>query len=905
MKEEMPVKSVLLSLLSIGLLLATLSAAAQVTTTVGVSNVDCVGNPLTINEVRVNWTSASATDSMVWISHGWPCGGSCGDPGLDYDRQVYDATKVTNHCMTLNYIEPSYASNNQMAYDVQAGGCTTSSGGVPCLRTDPNLSVAGTTFFNAAVPAAGTFTFTPVFIGPKSVYRQTGMNLPINVIWTGGTYTQGTQFLTVTSATVDGQSCLPGTKLGSACGTTGITLQGVCTGGAEVLDTTTNNYSTHLYSSSGSIHTYDGDYTCYNHYVGEPALLMRLVPSASATTGSHTISTTITLLDNSGHVISSSSPISWTFTVKATPAFTIVSSGYSLPLPNYGLYVATAATWGTYACGVLTAGNNAGVFLNQNMSPDNTHVDPYAVFNYDGNRIFKQLKDFFGSALGTWASGHSYNLGDWVVSGGYTQVVTTAGTSGATTPPFSGTPGNTTADGTGTGAVTWTNAGNANYWRDCSSRVGMQYLDWAYNVANFSTTSEWNVFPWGMYMDYLRQNDTLSENCNGSGSCMGLNQAANERLGANILTTGFPSFQAFAQSYASPSNDTVRNLPYSLNVALVDWLENGTLNDPGLNEVKARVDLLLQTIDDIVTYNPLDGSAKSTYACCYSAPNFDIGLLATSLIDYFAVNYLQNSGAVDGRVPVELLRLADWYNSYQFNLTGTDYSSTYQPWVPYTGTDSVQSLGTLNLPLWSWLGMVYGVSCALPTSGQGCWAAHDLMFQHALDHFHYYEAKQINQVLEFFPNYTGWRRGMPGTDSYILPSHNSFEGSYPDILGPFNATSYTTLPSPVVTPTSSGATIVWYTYEKAVSTKVQVGTTSINPPSSFTCAASTYSGLNNLWQNTCTVSGLASHTTYYFSVGGTDAASNSVQSSFAPGNLVYKGIDTGVALASRYTFTTL
>jgi hypothetical protein len=308
----------------------------------------------------------------------------------------------------------------------------------------------------------------------------------------------------------------------------------------------------------------------------------------------------------------------------------------------------------------------------------------------------------------------------------------------------------------------------------------------------------------------------------------------------------------------------------------------------------------------VTTYNPLDGHAKSVYACCYSAPNFDVGLLATALIDYFNVNYLRNSSAVDTRIPVELLRFADWYNSNQFNLTGSDYSSTYQPWTPYINPASTQSLGALNVSLWSWLGAVYGNGCTLPTSGQGCWAVNDLVFQHALDNFGYFSAKEINQVMEFFPNYTGWRLGtLTGTDSYVLPAHNALESSYPDVLGPYNTNSYPTFNYPQTTPTTSGATIVWYSYEKAVSTEVQVGTTNTNPTSTFTCAAGTYSGTNNLWQNTCVVSGLASGTTYYYSVGGTDAAGNSVQSAFAPGTFIYKTHNTGVSLATPYSFRTL
>jgi hypothetical protein len=262
---------------------------------------------------------------------------------------------------------------------------------------------------------------------------------------------------------------------------------------------------------------------------------LRLVPGSTASTGvPESISATFTLLDGSGNVISSAPAITWAFTVKATPSFTITNPSSFPTLPNYGKYVATSATWNTYACGVMNAGISDGIFLNGNMSATETTYDPWAVFNYDGNRIFKQLKDFFGSATRTWQSLTSYSVGQWVVYNGYTQVVTTAGTSGSHTPMFSSSPGYPTIDG----SVGWTNAGNTTYWRNCSYNVGMQYLDWAYNIANFNTTSEWNVFPWGMYMDFLRQNDTLTENCNGSGSCTGLNRAANERMGPTSSSPG-------------------------------------------------------------------------------------------------------------------------------------------------------------------------------------------------------------------------------------------------------------------------------------------------------------------------------------------------------------------------------
>ena len=97
---------------------------------------------------------------------------------------------------------------------------------------------------------------------------------------------------------------------------------------------------------------------------------------------------------------------------------------------------------------------------------------------------------------------HTYSLGDTIVSGGYTQVATVAGRSGLSTPAFNTMPNDLWHEAV-PGGVTWTNGGNRTYWNACSQRVGMQYLNWAYSIARWNGTREWNIFPWGMYMDYF------------------------------------------------------------------------------------------------------------------------------------------------------------------------------------------------------------------------------------------------------------------------------------------------------------------------------------------------------------------------------------------------------------------
>ncbi len=63
---------------------------------------------------------------------------------------------------------------------------------------------------------------------------------------------------------------------------------------------------------------------------------------------------------------------------------------------------------------------------------------------------------------------------------------------------------------------------------------------------------------------------------------------------------------------------------------------------------------------------------------------------------------------------------------------------------------------------------------------------------------------------------------------------------------------------------------------------VKVGNDPSNLNMETDCGPSIYTGTDNLWINTCVISGLQPETVYYFGVGGTDAASNFAFSSVDP-----------------------
>jgi hypothetical protein len=70
-------------------------------------------------------------------------------------------------------------------------------------------------------------------------------------------------------------------------------------------------------------------------------------------------------------------------------------------------------------------------------------------------RISENTSAFFSAAGGAWKASHAYAAGTQILANGYVQQVTTAGTSGSSTPSFPTTTGQTTADHT----VTWTTLG--------------------------------------------------------------------------------------------------------------------------------------------------------------------------------------------------------------------------------------------------------------------------------------------------------------------------------------------------------------------------------------------------------------------------------------------------------------
>ncbi len=828
-----------------------------------------------INWAQLCWNTTNASDSLVMIGE-----------SNSFSRQVYDASLTTNHCVVVKNLEPS------TLYYYSVASCTDPIGGKPCVKTDTNWSSAPwpttTPTFNTVASSGGSLGFNAFIWGPSYVYQNSGINLGVSLIQTGGLWNSN-DVLMLTRATIDGQSCLPGALLGATCGDTDIAFSLLCDSTREEVNAATNNYPVYTYKHD----PYIGNYFCWNHYFAEPAVEARIVPGQQSRSkfvhrtrsgsgdDSHDLSMTFQIVDCISNIpVGPPHTVTWQFSVKPPAQFTVTPPTTFPPIPNYNVAIAFAAQWAPQSCEQLKSANQQGTYLNGDLTSATSLNDPWDIYTYDGNRVFKEMGDRFDGVTGAqWQRRHAYAIGDTLSIHGYNQVAISAGNTGHIIPNFSSQPGDLTPD---EGTLVWGNAGNKAYWNACSEIVGTQYLNWAVNIARWNGTKDWNVFPWGMYMDFQRQGDVLNENCNGQQTCSGLNATSHLRFGANILSYPEPGFkdEEFTYTYYKNQVGTIRGLPYNTNVTLAHWLETGV--QPA-NEIQKRVDLLLQTIAEAIQYDPLDGD--SNYTCCYSPSNWNVGLLAMSLIDAYDVQQYTHS-APDARIPIELMKLLDWFYSTQFNQLGNDYHFPYQPWaVPYNcsifGQDCWINYTTNNLisPAYAWLGAVYGDSCTLPTSGVKCWTAADQLFAPT---WHSYGDRLFNQLFQEFSNFVGWRTGaFPGTDSYVLPTHNPPETPYPDVIGPYPSGAYPAKPT-ASNISNSGATITWYTFERAVSTVVKVGTDPNNINIETDCGPSVYTNTDNLWINSCDISGLRPNTRYYFGVGGTDAANNFAFSAVDP-----------------------
>ena len=792
----------------------------------------------------------------------------------------YDATRSTDHCGVITKLMPG---GKTYAYGVANDGSTTNSG--PFFgfnRVDPNYSTApwgngnsnGLTF-TTANPTGSTFTFNSFPAGgPENIYAGTQWStMAYSNQWLTGTQSVAPAYMFVSAVSVDTQSCTFGAPI-MACGTTGISLQQAADN-SSLPRTGTSNYNTNIAQSG----TYTGHPFCSNGGMscfGEGINYFRIMPSGSLGNGAHTIHACIQATDSGQNNIGSAVCFDYNFNVLANPSFTITNPTSYPIIANLNLYYTYLARNGIPdALQMINEEINLpGQYVNDNFSSSLT-VGPYGMWNYDGARVAYGISDQLGAIAINWLAGHSYQVGDVICTSGlscnsspnFVQVATTAGVSGGTRPSWNTTVGGTTRDNT----VTWTNVGNVDFWSgSVAERIEDQVRDWQLFHDHYTTDEEWNRFTDGNMMHCFR----FENPCNSSTSEA---RADEFFLYPFIVPSGGWATvpQRIQWNYVQTERDTMRDREYEGPALYNYWLMFGSKPiDHSVDELEARTEKEFDQIEEVINYNPKDGHPY-TPACCIGSPSFDVGLVAEDLIHTATVEHYE-SQPIDARIPIEIGKLLDWTYSNEWNLTGSDYNMPYTLWLipygPQMYNYEQSDLDMLLAPAYAWYGAVNGgTSCTLPTSHASCWTVADLMFQKTFANVSG-TSKEFSQIYKWMADYFCWRNGTClGSDSSILPNHNTLRTPYTPIE-PYPQSQYA-LDVGVSNISGNGATVKWYNTQSVTSTLVEASTSSsfTNPITSTCGANSLVAGSDNMYSNTCDITGLNSSSAYFIAVGGTNS----------------------------------
>jgi hypothetical protein len=239
---------------------------------------------------------------------------------------------------------------------------------------------------------------------------------------------------------------------------------------------------------------------------------------------------------------------------------------------------------------------------------------------------------------------------------------------------------------------------------------------------------------------------------------------------------------------------------------------------------------------------------------------FMVGIAMQTLINYYEWN--ASRGMVDRRIPVAIKKALDalWtvWNPRHFTFA---YDNTSLPSDDsyHEGYDTVDwtNLNGLVATAYAWYWSKTGDANALSRG--------DMVFQHVLDPAGgpSWSGKMYSQMYQWTFDYVRLRSG-PNAVLTIMPSQNPYTGPYADTEPPImGGAGYTKV---TVTPTGTGATITWNTYEPAT-TQVKYGITS---------GYGSTSSLNPslVTSHSVTLTELLPATLYHYQVISVDAAGN-------------------------------
>ena len=761
--------------------------------------------------------------------------------GPTTQRQVYDPTLVTAHCIVIDKLMPG---RGYMLIPATCNGtCTGGSFGLRGNRFKSAWSDAGYdtvnqkfgfVFTTPATVATHTLAwqFYPIDPPGINIFQGSPINIGIAGIWQDGPLPA---YIYNTSLQIDGQNCTV-SKLGTPCGTTGLSPI-IDNNGSELVNNGANGYNVSVAQSGAYAghFTLGGSPALINAYVfNQPGPMMRLTTSQATSIGAHTVTATFQATDAAQNAMGAPVQFSYTFNVVAPATFTRTAPTTFPAIPSLGQWNSLITSYGHQFYDGFKNENLAGKYDNDNYSAVGSNATN-AVWNYGGDRIALEFGDYISSATG--------------------------------------------------------------YWDANAQRVYTQRQAWMLNAPRSSNGiwQEWNLFPHAAAQYWWRFGDALSK------------KALQYQLTPIVANSGMVT-EPLVWSYKYVPLDTIRTMPYSLGTLVDQSLIAGSwVNNSGVNEAKARLDILLQATEDMLHCNPVQ-SASNPYPVCPGTPGFDLGLKDEELIHYYTAQS-EMGQTPDPRIPVELGYEADWFASTQYNQTGSDQSAAYTLWLIPGLPNGGVPLNMLNAPvLYTWQWAMRGDSCTLPTSGLSCLAVGDQMAAKTVASGYFYNAKAFNQAYKLWRLYYQWRTGAwTGLQTDLLPSTNPPQTPIADVLEPFNGASWP--PSyPTLTATSNCVTAAWYTFEPTTKYTVKAALKSGSSCGAYTSAdgagGSLQSGTDNQYLSSAQVCGLQPSTIYCVAVGATDTAGNVSQSSWNPNtNQVYSVTTLAGSTVPSVTFS--
>jgi hypothetical protein len=239
---------------------------------------------------------------------------------------------------------------------------------------------------------------------------------------------------------------------------------------------------------------------------------------------------------------------------------------------------------------------------------------------------------------------------------------------------------------------------------------------------------------------------------------------------------------------------------------------------------------------------------------------FMVGIAMQTLINYYEWN--ASRGVVDNRIPVAIKQALDalwtiWnptHFSFVYDNTSLPSNDSY-----HGGSDTIDwtDLNGLVATAYAWYWSKTGDANALSRG--------DLAFQHMLDPAGVpsWSGKKYSQIYQWTFDYVRLR-SEPNAVLTVMPSSNPYSGPYADTEPPImGGGGYSKV---TVTPTATGATIAWHTYEPAT-TQVKYGLTA-----GYGSASSLNPSL--VTSHSVTLIGLLPGTLYHYQVISVDAAGN-------------------------------